>query len=336
MTAHATIVSGALSELDRCLQDRGIDRERFGEPHRVPGSAWHTPHLEIPLVSFVSLYEAGAAVGMSDVGWTTGGTFDLLYLGDIGRSILTASTLGAALRTFAGFTELIQSDSEVNLTVEDDRATLSYRIFNPDIWPRRQDAEFTLSIFYGLIRRAVGADWVPEVLSFEHDPNRAEQSYCETSRVECRFGQLTNALTFPAGLLDRPMQAANLGLHRRCTTALTDRLHHQRRLQPVSRRVTAMIFSRLGGEATDQVSIARTLGLSRRTLHRRLVDESTTFSELLERCRTRVACHELSHSSKPLSDIALGLGYSDQSAFGRAFRAAAGQTPRQYRTSTQA
>ncbi|MEZ5841918.1 MAG: helix-turn-helix domain-containing protein [Hyphomicrobiales bacterium] len=99
--------------------------------------------------------------------------------------------------------------------------------------------------------------------------------------------------------------------------------------------MTATIFSRLGRDATDQVSIARTLGLSRRTLHRRLVDEDTTFSEILERCRTRVARHELSHTAKPLSDIALGLGYSDQSAFGRAFRAAAGTTPRQYRTGTQ-
>ncbi|MEZ5841919.1 MAG: hypothetical protein R3D02_16360 [Hyphomicrobiales bacterium] len=94
---------------------------------------------------------------------------------------------------------------------------------NPDIWPRRRDAEFTLSIFYGLIRRAVSADWVPETLSFEHDPNRAEQSYCETARglpvqPAHQFADIS------AGLLDRAMPAADLTLHRSCTTSLAERL----------------------------------------------------------------------------------------------------------------
>ncbi len=328
----ATIVAGALSGLKDCLTTHGIDQAALGVMDALPLGAWTNPEIEIPLFAFVRLYEAGARIGnFSDIGWSTGRDFDLAHLGDIGQSILSASTLGAALRTFAGFSELIQSETEIRLDVDGSHATISYRILNPDIWPRRQDAEFTLSVFHHLIRSVAGPGWTPDLMVFEHEPNRPVQGYCESARADCRFTQLTNALTFPTALLDRPMPRADRAACRHLSTILSARLHRHRLDMPVARRVAQEVYIRLGRDPADQTSIARALGLSRRTLHRRLIEERTSFSAVLDHCRTRLACHQLSHGERSLSDIALSLGYSDQSAFGRAFRASAGMTPRRYR-----
>ncbi len=332
MGTQPTIISGALASLDRHLWRRGIDCSALAQDCGISDEALLLPETEIPLTGFVRVYEEGAdRTGNADLGWSTGADFDMACLGDIGRAILAAPTLGVALKTFSDFTQLIQSASEIRLSVEGSEAVLSYRILDPDIWPRRQDAEFTMSIFHHLIRRCAGAGFRPTMIAFEHDAARAEQEIRDSAGCDCVFGQLTNAIGFPASLLDRPMPTAESDRHRAAQQQLAACLRDQLRQMPAGARVETAILRSLGTQPTDQASIARAIGFSKRTLHRRLVDEGTSFSRLLEACRLRMACHALMRSDRSIADIAFDLGYSDQSAFGRAFRRGKGVSPQRFR-----
>lgn len=332
MPERATIVAGALSGFRRRLQAQGVDGGMLARTHGVPDDAWQDRNVEIPLKTFVGLYEAGSQEsGLSDLGWASGAVFNLHDLGTFGESVASAPTIGAALRTFESFLQLIQSDTELHLTVDGSVATVSYRILNPDIWPRRQDAEFTLSILIALVRRSAGADWTPDEIGFEHQPARRVQSWNETTGTDCRFGDAVNSFSFPARLLDLPMPGCDTEIHRCLYGTLNSDLVAQNRSTPVSRRVATLIYSRLGSQWIDVNSVARTLGLSRRTLHRRLMAENTGYSDILDDCRYRLARRFLTDPARSLSDIAFALSYSDQSAFGRAFRRRSGMTPQQYR-----
>jgi AraC-like DNA-binding protein len=74
------------------------------------------------------------------------------------------------------------------------------------------------------------------------------------------------------------------------------------------------------------------LGVSTRTLQRRLREEGTTFAELLEEFRRKMSLHLLRDKSLAVYEVAFLLGYSDPSAFYRAFRRWCGSSPYEYRT----
>ncbi|MEM7224751.1 MAG: AraC family transcriptional regulator ligand-binding domain-containing protein [Pseudomonadota bacterium] len=332
MTSGPTISASVLQGIDDRLASGGLDAVVLGSGCGIPRQAWHDDHEEVPLGDFVRLMER-AAENCQDAafGWGAGRDFNLLSLGELGQGILEAPTVGAALITFARYLRLIQGTSELRLEVEGDTARLTYRILDPEIWPRQQDAEFSLSIFLGVMQRGLGASWRPSGISFEHRPNRPFQSCCEELGANCRFEAAHNGLTFPVGAMDCAMPASDgatwSGHRGRLDRALWD-LNRQRTL---SDRMEELLLARLGRAPIDQVTLARKLGLSKRSLHRKLAAEGRSYSTILRDCRLKLARRELALGRQPIVRIAQDLGYADQSAFSRAFRQHCGLSPRAYK-----
>ena len=96
------------------------------------------------------------------------------------------------------------------------------------------------------------------------------------------------------------------------------------------RQVNRQIALRLPDGPPDQETIANDLAMSVRTLHRRLKEEGTTFNELLTQLRQSLAQRMLSDGNRSISEVAFNLGYSDHSAFSRAFKGWFGQSPNDY------
>jgi AraC-like DNA-binding protein len=98
-----------------------------------------------------------------------------------------------------------------------------------------------------------------------------------------------------------------------------------------------MIFREMNDGSVNQEHIARELGISSRTLRRRLAEEGQSFQGLLDRCRMEFAALEFRIRRKlSLSDMALRLGYSEHSTFSRAFARWSGMAPQEYRRSVAA
>jgi AraC-like DNA-binding protein len=127
---------------------------------------------------------------------------------------------------------------------------------------------------------------------------------------------------FPSCWLDHPVTPASVDGGQRALppTAwdFTDHVRHQ-------------IATRIGLGALTAPVVAATMGLSRRTLDRKLASFGTAFSQLLEEVRFARARRLLAAAHAPISDISLELGYAEPSAFSRAFRAWAGISPQAYR-----
>lgn len=306
----------------------------------VESLALDTPAAEagaaptMPLASFVAHLErlSGIAANQAAV-WRAGEAMDLVHLGAVGCAMSAAPVLGAAIRCFAEFFGAVQSTTAARLDLDGDLARFRYRVLDNDIWPRRADAELTLGIVAGLVRRyAPEADRAVTV-QFEAEPGRARSAIEAHLGRPCRCGD-DNVLTVPLRLLDRPAPspaASGDEAFRAAVRALEQHLRMVRLDEPVSDRVLELLLARMGQEATDQDTIARELGMSCRTLHRRLDAEGASFHQICQLARQNIGRALLVRTGMPMIEIAMRLGYSDHTAFSRACSRWFGASPRALR-----
>ncbi|WP_197539346.1 helix-turn-helix transcriptional regulator [Sorangium cellulosum] len=113
--------------------------------------------------------------------------------------------------------------------------------------------------------------------------------------------------------------------------ALRQRLADLESSAPTSERVSAALLEGLPSGLVTMETIARRLGLSKRTLQRRIEDEGTSFQQILKETREALARHYLEETPLPVADISFLLGFSEPNSFYRAFRAWTGTTPDQAR-----
>jgi AraC-like DNA-binding protein len=145
-----------------------------------------------------------------------------------------------------------------------------------------------------------------------------------------RFNAPVNALLFAHTDVTLPLPTAHPELaemHERIAS------EHLQRLDPAQtcHRVRAVIIRHLPDGEPRRPKIAAILGMSERTLQRRLAAEGISFQRLLDDTRHELAQHYLSQRNLSLADTAYMLGFSDQSSFFRAVRRWFGVSPRHYR-----
>ncbi|MGP6088388.1 AraC-like transcriptional regulator QhpR [Antarctobacter jejuensis] len=280
---------------------------------------------DVPLSFFVAgLERQRAKPGEAQSAWCIGEQLPLESLGVLGDAILRAPTLGSALRCFVHGIPLVQSNTALSMEIAEDRVRVGYRILDPDIWPRRADAELTLAIIHAVCMR-YGMDRHALLdVGFEHGADDGTQSISRYNRADTLCDESENYLVFPVRCLSltRP-DAGGTGDLRAPDQQLTSHLRHL----PVSRRVRQKILQRIGLGSIGQMEIASELGMSERTLRRTLAAEETSFHDIRDECRRSMALALLKRSGLSLSDVAFSLGYSDQTAFSRAFSRWYGEPP---------
>lgn len=334
MPFESTILTSALSDPLRSIANRGGDARRLLLASGLEAKQLAEPVLVIPLGVFVNLSQNAARdLAAPEFGWRTGAGFNLTNLGAVGRTMLRAPTLHMALNAVCEAFRAVQGNSLLELDTKGGTAVLRYQILDPNIWPRSQDAELTLSVFARLIALAAGRGWRPRALFFEHSAPPVRRNDQAWARERVRYNAACNELRFEANLLTQPMPTHEKGAWRHDLAEARRLTQEVEQMVSLPGQVRQHILARLGNDCVAQDSIAREMGISTRGLRRRLSDHGTCFSEVLGQCRISVARHRLIHSNRPVIEISADLGYSDQTAFERAFRRTEGLTPTQFRAS---
>ncbi len=208
---------------------------------------------------------------------------------------------------------------------------LCYKIQDPQIWPTHIVAVCNLGFQARFIKAAAPEAWSQVQLIVESETNTNSANLAKITQASVIHGGSTNAVRFPASLLDAPFAPQN-DYDPTAISDLSKTLTAKERTTPISQRTRKLIFSQLNEGNVSQSRIAKSLGLSSRTLRRKLSDEGQSFRELLDLCRMQSAGLELRKQQKvSLSEIAIRLGYTEHSTFSRAFTRWAGIPPREFR-----
>ena len=195
-----------------------------------------------------------------------------------------------------------------------------YRIADEGIWPRRQDAEYSVSSMCHMLRIVCGAQWAPVEVHFEHIAPADIKPYQRMFRAPVRFQQPTNGLILHPEDLDAQLKSADLRLARLMERHATDLIARDAMPRNLVDQVRDLVTRRLAREKLVISDIARDLGLSNRTLQRHLNEAGTSVREIIREERQRSVEMLRERAGLTNAAIARAVGYADATVLWRASR----------------
>ena len=318
--------------IDSYLASLGIDTRSLLQELNVPQEAADEPSNRIPLATYMQLLEHAALLTNDPhVGLHLYDKKDISEFGLYGYALLTAPTLRDALLVASNHQHAIQDRTEVSLSIQGDRCIIAYEVDYGDIPYCRHDSELGIMFGIRMTRVLIGESWSPAEVHFQHAVVGDGSEYRDAIRAPVLFEQSCNRAIFDSSELDRPMPMAETGLFEILRADLERVISDISVGSSLTTDIRQAIRKELETGLPSIDDIANRLAVSTRTLQRRLAAESLTFSDILEDTRRKMALHYLESTDFSLIEIALLLGYSEMSSFGRAFRRWQKCTPTQHR-----
>jgi AraC-like DNA-binding protein len=243
-----------------------------------------------------------------------------------------APTVGEGLRRVARYFPLVDARAHLEIVEGDATSPVSVEMQSPlgSVAPPAQ--EYTLAALVLRSRASAGVAWALAAVEFTF-PRPAEAA--EHERIfacPVRFGQARTRLEIPRASWSLPVRGADPAL----SSVLED--HAQRLVAELPTedgalltRLRAVLREELRGGDASIGHVARRLALGERTLQRRLEELGVGFVDVLAEIRGELAREYLREPGMSLAEVAWLLGFSDQSAFTRAFKRWTGVTPGAWR-----
>ncbi|MCF7617612.1 AraC family transcriptional regulator [Bacillus sonorensis] len=235
-----------------------------------------------------------------------------------------------ALKRMARYKQLCPPES-LRITEEGEHCTIELEWLNTEQAGPPMLVGITLAFLLELGRRGTGQPLTARLVEFSHSMGdvQALEAYFG---CRIRIGANCNRLTLHRGDLDRPFVSYNAELLEILTPALDQSLDEQKHSLSITEMVKWIMKRSLTAGRPDIQTVASELGMSDRTLQRRLTDEGTSFKHLLTQVRHEQAREYLADPSLDIKEVAFLIGYEDQNSFYRAFRLWEGDTPSNWRT----
>jgi AraC-like DNA-binding protein len=306
---------------DELLRSQGIDAARLNEADGRFGLE-EFARLEMRAMDLTG----DEALGIHIAERTHDSAFDL-----IGHMVSHAPTLREAFSLCRQFEGLIMDESHLSLHETGTTATVRYQFARTFERADRMLAEFVVAAFVRFIRVFGGQSVAPQAALFEHPRPAHHREYARFFGDAVRFDQATTGLTFDRALLDR----AQLHQHPELLALL--RSQAERALERIDQglrpadQIRRYLLARPAARIPDIATAARELGLSARSLRRRLAEEDTSYRSLVRSTLEASAGHMLRDPGQSIQQTAHALGFSNVGAFHRAFKRWTGMTPAQYR-----
>lgn len=246
--------------------------------------------------------------------------------------ISSSATLGEGFRRAIRYQRLLHDEARSELVVSEHEVIYRHQIGRPPFRAPSAAIEFGFLAFLQQARRLTGRVVLPERVLLRHAAPRDDARQRAWFGPGLAFSAERDELVLARDALELPVSGADPMLSRiveEHAQAALDRLPAR---SDVSARVRACINQLLAeGTPTMQAVCAR-LRTSRRTLQRQLGADGTSFAEELDQARHQLALRYLADERASLQEVAFLLGFSEPSAFHRAFLRWTGQTPKAFRT----
>lgn len=316
--------------LVEAVERAGVTREGLFSVSGVDPALVGRAEERISLEAYDALLEA-ALDSTSDqaLGLHMGETASGATAGVMANLVEQSATLRDGIDCLLRFHRLITDRPAWRLIEMDGSATLLYDAAPGPPRARRARCESTMTGFFRMVRAfAPGAPL--QRVCFEHPPPPYLAEYTRIFENAARFEQPFTGILFESRLLDMAQGYRDAEFRAAVESQAERRLSRLQNSKSHTERVREYLAERPATEYRDMVRTARALGISVRSLRRRLLEEGSSYSDVVEAALAALA-KRLLDEGRAIEDTAYEMGFSTPSAFHKAFRRWAGMTPAEYR-----
>ncbi|MGD2052795.1 MAG: AraC family transcriptional regulator ligand-binding domain-containing protein [Gammaproteobacteria bacterium] len=253
------------------------------------------------------------------------------YVGALGYAWCASSTLKTAFNRVVRYIHVVSED--LNIKLANTPAGLKVIIdLEKSVFTLPQHHDVVLSVLMHMCRFNYGDELMPSEVCLAHAQPPCEKTISAYFRIPVVYNAPVSSITLSKYDVEKTLGSGNKEL-----VLLHDEFLMKYLIEikkgDIVRQIQSVIIENLpSGNVTDNL-IARELNLSERSLQRKLKERGTSFRALLDNVRKMAAIQYIKNPVNSMSDIAFLLGFSEQSAFSRAFKKWTGTSPIKYRNS---
>ena len=249
--------------------------------------------------------------------------------GSLAYAWLASSSLRTAFERLIRYLKVITEGMEYSIEEEDNLYAVIHR-FNKGVTDTPAMVDVNLAILTNLCRINYDKTLNPVSISFTHSEPEDAGEYFSFFRCPVIFNAPDNRITFTQEVVNKRLLSENPLLAQLNDQVMIKYLAQLEGNNIIERVKTTIIDQLPSGHVTDS-TVSEALYITKRTFHRRLQEQKTTFRIILNGLRQELADQYIQDSSLTLNEISFLLGFSEISSFSRAFKRWTGVSPRSYR-----
>jgi len=290
------------------------------------------PEQRIEVCDQVNFLEAAAeALNDEFLGFSLAEEFDCRDLGLLYYVMASSDTLGGALKRASRYSRLT-NEAIVLQYREALEPTLRLTYSGIPRLADRQQMEFCIAAMLRVSRILSGRQFSPQRVSMMHVRSEGISKFTRLIGNHIEFASEVDEIRFPAGSAEWVLVSADLRLNKILLNVCEESLSVRKSITGPFRITVENTIAPLlpHGQAQAHV-IAKKLGMSERSLARRLAEEDLTFKEVLQQHKANLASRYLEDERMPITRIAWLLGFEEASSFSHACKRWTGKSPRELR-----
>ena len=317
--------------VSRLLEMYGLDAHEMLRRHGVDPELLNKADARIPADIWDSItQEAAEQIPDPAFALNSARCWHPSNLGVLGYAWLSSSTLRTGLGRLVRYWRLLGEASTANLTESSSGLTLAMDRGKSAPEIEAVIVDFAVSLLVDMCRMNAGSSLRPVSVHLRRSRPKHAEVYRRHFGCPVHFDANEDSFTISLKDVDRKLPTSNRQIAATLDQILADRLGHLDKRDVVA-RCQARLFEQLVSGEVSEEAMAEQLHMSRRTLQRKLAEADLTFQKLVDDTRRDLAVRHLDDPRHSITDVTFLLGFSQQSAFTRAFKRWTGMSPSEYR-----
>jgi AraC-like DNA-binding protein len=309
------------------LQREGFDPGRFLDAAGIPRRALDDAAVRLPQSRFEGLWRAAIdATGDPAIALRVSTRVKPSTLGVIGYLASASESPRNAFEIVRRLTPLLWEDFACDLECDEELAFIHCRPLR-SARVNRFTMEYAIGLTVAMSRAVAAAGSEPVEARFSYPAPDYGDAYERILGLPVVFDAERDGVVFPISAIDCSNPSADAALRELLERYAADQLARILANAPLAQRIRAHVVSALPSGQLSSDGVAARFSMSTRTLRRRLQDEGTSYQEILDDVRAERARQYLTRDGLGIEETSFLLGFSDPSAFGKAFRRWTGRTP---------
>ncbi len=325
-----SVFAPTLVILWRTIESYGIDPAPLFAAEDINVKLPIDPGVRVPFVKIDRIRAKTLSLtGDEALGLRAASVYVPSQLGALGYAWQASLTLRKACSRLQRFSRVVNERAVVQVEDKDRCMVVSLKLDVPSENETVRD-DSALSMVTMMCRLVSGDQFRLQAVNFKHPEPRDIKPYFEYFGCQLNFDQAENQLLIPLSLVDEVLAGANPELAMLNDQVVIRRLALLDRSDIVARVQSELLDQLPNGNISDD-SVAASLHMSVRTMHRKLTNADSNFRSLLVETRRNLAEQYILDNSLTLTEISLLLGFSEPSSFSRAFKSWTGTAPSEAR-----